>query len=156
MESYKGWTIFEKDGRFTVGGVHNTMFADCTLENLVPVVEESTMVAWCLDHGIHIEFNDLRGLRSNPSYEDYLNHLERYDANPDWGFVEFEHIVPTVIFSSSEQAKEFLDWLDVSTKQLLYGNEGKLSLAQQIQTATEKTNAQQVLVEPQMEVQPDR
>ena len=135
MESYKGWTIFEKNGRFTVGGDHNVEFSDCTFENLVPAVDESEMVAWCLNNGIHIEFNDLRGHRNNLSYEDYMNHLERYDCNPDWGFVDFELIVPTAIFISIEQAKSFLDWLDEKMNNKLRINDIKASLEDQIETA---------------------
>lgn len=143
MEAYKGWTIFEKDGRFTVGGDHNVEFSDCTFENLVPAVVESEMVAWCLNNGIHIEFNDLRGLRNNPSYEDYLNHLERYDCNPDWGFVDFELIVPTAIFNSIEQAKGFLDWLDEQKNNKLHIIDINASLEDQIQSASSRATASQ-------------
>lgn len=152
MESYKGFYIYEKDGLYTVGGINNAGYEDCTLENLNVVVQETDMVAWCLENGIQLEFNDLRCQRDNPSYEDYLNHLERFDTNPDLGFVEFELIVSTAIFSSTEQAKGFIDWLADRETEFLHVIQNKPALDVQIESAAGRAGEKPTSVEKDVSI----
>ncbi|MBQ8248108.1 MAG: hypothetical protein IJZ42_13350 [Lachnospiraceae bacterium] len=126
---YKGLKIFEQDGLYTVGGQDNASFDDCTLENLSLDVDEGKLVEYCLENGIGVAFNDLRDDNKSVSYERYKEHLARYDVDPDCHFLDEEFIVPSVVFFSLEETKDFVDLLD------------NLSLSQRIENLREQATA---------------
>lgn len=112
VHEYIGWTVFEKNGVYTIGGTNNSEFDDCSLENLTPKIDERKMVEWCRAHEVCVEFCDLHGDRENLSYEAYLKHLSRYQTEKDNSFVDDEFIVPVVRFDSMRKAYEFMSWLE--------------------------------------------
>ena len=115
METYKEYTIFEKQGKFTVGGRNNAEFEDCSLENLAPKIAETEMVEWCRDNEAEISFIDFRTDKA-ATYEQYMEHLSCYKTSPDGAFLDKCFIVPTVCFDNESKAKQFIDWLDGELK----------------------------------------
>lgn len=111
-EVYKGFRIFEKDGVYTIGQKWNDSFDDCSLENLGCGVDEFEMVQHCREHGISLEFYNLRDCGDALSYEKYLEHLDKYHYDHEESFLETEFVVPFVSFSSVDQVKEFVDWIE--------------------------------------------
>ena len=109
---YKGLKIFEKDSVFTVGGAENASFEDCTLENLGRGPDEFEMVQYCRENGIPVQFDDLRGHVDDLPYEKYLEHLGKYNLDPDGAFTADEFIVPVVRCVSAEQVLQFIDWIE--------------------------------------------
>ena len=110
MEQYKGFKIFEKGGKYTVGGDNNAEFDDCTLENITSGVDEHDMYVWNKQHGNNLSYEDIRGNKT-VTEEDYLQHLSRYKTEENTNFADYELIVPIVTFTALDKAKEFIDWL---------------------------------------------
>lgn len=115
-KEYKGMKIFEQDGLYTVGGEDNACFDDCTLENLSSHLDEKELVDYCREHNCELVFENLYGSGGFVSYEKYLEHLARYDLEPDGDFLNEEFIVPEVRFASLDDAKSFVDWADEYTQ----------------------------------------
>lgn len=115
---YKGLTIYEKNGVFTVGGPHNDAFDDCTLENLEYGPEEVDLVAYCRENSIPLQFDDLRGHVCDVPYEKYLEHLGKFETDPDGSFTDYEFIVPVVRCTSVEQARGLIDWIEERCREM--------------------------------------
>lgn len=113
---YKGMVIYEKGGLLTVGGPYNDSFDDCTLENLEYGPEEGELVAYCRENGIPLQFDDLRRHAEDVGYEKYLEHMNKYLADPEGSFTDYEMIAPMVRVKSLEQAKGLIDWIDGKVK----------------------------------------
>lgn len=96
---YKGWRIFEEDGKFTFGSKENSDFRDCSLENCLGV--EDIMVDLCLKMGVHMDFYSFRQDEVK-TCKDYLDHFKEYDSDT-------EFIVPTAVFDKVSDVKAYLD-----------------------------------------------
>jgi hypothetical protein len=131
---YKAWSIFERDGAYTVGGVSQTSFEECTLECLPTIVDETEMVEFCRNNNFNLSFVNLHGIGEEVPYEKYQEHLAKYQLLANDDFTNEEYIVPLALFNSVEQAKQFVDWLEVREDEI----RSKRSLDEKI-TSAEKT-----------------
>lgn len=131
MLEYRNFTIYNKYREFTVGGVDNSEFDDCTLENLRCEVDETNMVAWNMKNGNNLRFYNFRQDGDEVTYKDYIEHFVDYDGDKCF-------IVPAVYFSTIEKAKEFIDWI-------IDGNNEGYSLNEEIQKAKEKAHVKETV-----------
>jgi hypothetical protein len=120
---YRGFDIYTRNGEFTVGGIENHCFDDCTLENF-HYVSEYDAVRWLREKGYGVKFFSYQDYKYVP-YESYLEHLINYQFDdvvirreketgclfPDYEDINETMIVPKLALNSIAEVKEFIDWI---------------------------------------------
>lgn len=107
---YRNWDIYTENGEYTVGGMNNCSFDDCTLENL-SCGGEYKATRWLREKGYCVKFTSYDDGSYVP-YETYLEHLMLYNmSTPEEDLRPDIIIAPEMHLSSIKEAKEFIDFI---------------------------------------------